>query len=286
MTMDATKWAEDLIKQLPETHEGRNSWLLNHGTSAEAIAIRRRDGRGIPDPKPAFTPYVPGGAAEMHHLMLEALRRVNDADLSLAVHNYVTCVVDGNKDLTHQREALKARVDEVLRANNELVFARQASNYRVLKVRELRNRLYDEGKTDVAALIDEALGDNPASPVSANEQKVLGEKLEAASMKISQLEAAGIMPAVMAILDERKRQIAREGWTPAHDDEHTHGQLAAAAACYAMEACRTNNSGEPPVYAPDHWPFDAEWWKPDTAQRMLEKAGALIIAELERLARL
>jgi hypothetical protein len=24
-------WAEDLIRQLPETHEGRNSWLLNYG---------------------------------------------------------------------------------------------------------------------------------------------------------------------------------------------------------------------------------------------------------------
>lgn len=25
------KWAEDLIVQLPETHDGRNSWLLNYG---------------------------------------------------------------------------------------------------------------------------------------------------------------------------------------------------------------------------------------------------------------
>lgn len=28
------KWAEDLIRQLPETHEGRNSWLLNYGTKS------------------------------------------------------------------------------------------------------------------------------------------------------------------------------------------------------------------------------------------------------------
>ncbi len=26
------QWAEGLIKQLPETHEGRNSWLLNYGS--------------------------------------------------------------------------------------------------------------------------------------------------------------------------------------------------------------------------------------------------------------
>lgn len=26
------QWADGLIRQLPETHEGRNSWLLNYGT--------------------------------------------------------------------------------------------------------------------------------------------------------------------------------------------------------------------------------------------------------------
>lgn len=29
---DAIRWAEGLIRQLPATHEGRNSWLLNYGT--------------------------------------------------------------------------------------------------------------------------------------------------------------------------------------------------------------------------------------------------------------
>ena len=33
---ETTKIAERLILQLPENHEGRNSWLLNHGTSKEA----------------------------------------------------------------------------------------------------------------------------------------------------------------------------------------------------------------------------------------------------------
>lgn len=40
--MDRQKWAELLILQLPETHDGRNSWLLNYGTSQEAVAIRAR----------------------------------------------------------------------------------------------------------------------------------------------------------------------------------------------------------------------------------------------------
>jgi hypothetical protein len=35
------------------------------------------------------------------------------------------------------------------------------------------------------------------------------------------------------IAEERKRQIEVEGWTAEHDDEHTDGELALAAVCYA-----------------------------------------------------
>jgi hypothetical protein len=38
--MDAMKWAEGLIQQLPEHHNGRNSWLLNFGQSREAKIIQ------------------------------------------------------------------------------------------------------------------------------------------------------------------------------------------------------------------------------------------------------
>lgn len=33
--------------------------------------------------------------------------------------------------------------------------------------------------------------------------------------------------------DERARQLAVEGWNEAHDDKHSKGELAQAAACYA-----------------------------------------------------
>lgn len=33
--------AENLIIQLPDTHDGRNTWLLNYGTGAEAIERRK-----------------------------------------------------------------------------------------------------------------------------------------------------------------------------------------------------------------------------------------------------
>lgn len=43
------RWAEGLIRQLPATHDGRNSWLLNYGVGDEAQALRAK--RGI-----AFNP--------------------------------------------------------------------------------------------------------------------------------------------------------------------------------------------------------------------------------------
>ena len=39
---DRQKWAEGLILQLPERHDGRNSWLINYGVSDEAQAKRDR----------------------------------------------------------------------------------------------------------------------------------------------------------------------------------------------------------------------------------------------------
>lgn len=88
--------------------------------------------------------------------------------------------------------------------------------------------------------------------------------------------------AIRDVLVERQRQISVEGWTPEHDDAHSTGELARAAACYANPDLPymlqgTNGLG---------WPWDESWWKPADQRRNLAKAGALIIAELERLYRL
>jgi len=88
--------------------------------------------------------------------------------------------------------------------------------------------------------------------------------------------------AVAAILAERERQVTAEGYTPYHDDRHELGQLAEAAACYAANAGGV-------VWAdpvPSPWPWEASHWKPSTPRRDLVKAGALILAEIERLDRL
>lgn len=88
--------------------------------------------------------------------------------------------------------------------------------------------------------------------------------------------------AELDVLAERKRQIEVEGYDASHDDMATKGQIAGAAACYA-------------IYGVDHWaakqaaghlwPWDIEYWKPTSRRKDLVKAAALLLAEIERLDR-
>jgi hypothetical protein len=91
------------------------------------------------------------------------------------------------------------------------------------------------------------------------------------------------------IAAERERQIKGEGWTLEHDDAHKYGELAAAASCYAHHANCQIRKFQPSYIKnrPSGWPWDAKWWKPSAFPvHNLVKAGALIVAELDRLARL
>jgi hypothetical protein len=104
-------------------------------------------------------------------------------------------------------------------------------------------------------------------------------------------EATPLSAALADVIAERTRQVTVEGWDAAHDDAHSNGCLARAAGCYALEGGRSILSAFPKSteagnLVPRAWPFDAEWWKPGTDQRRtLVKAGALILAELERMDR-
>ena len=92
------------------------------------------------------------------------------------------------------------------------------------------------------------------------------------------------------VLAERQRQISVEGWSEDHDDEHAHGVLARAAASYALmaAACESEHPGIISWLSNEAmsvWPWDAKWWKSTDTRRNLIKAGALILAEVERLDR-
>ncbi|HGO9684974.1 TPA: hypothetical protein ACLEBK_004468 [Pseudomonas aeruginosa] len=76
---------------------------------------------------------------------------------------------------------------------------------------------------------------------------------------------------------ERRRQITAEGWTPDHDDLYCAAELPRAAAAYILNGANDE--------APAIWPFSAKWWKPRDARANYMRAGALILAEIERLDR-
>lgn len=83
------------------------------------------------------------------------------------------------------------------------------------------------------------------------------------------------------VLAERERQKEVEGWHPDHDDGYAECELAVAAAMYALYSDSYPNAGQPPQL----WPWAPEWWKPKDYRRDLIRAGALILAEIERLDR-
>lgn len=87
--------------------------------------------------------------------------------------------------------------------------------------------------------------------------------------------------AMKDVLTERKRQQDVKGWTVQHDDGHDGCELGHAAACYA--------AGVPlPGFWPRGWVFkdSGDGQLSDGHRRMLVKAGALILAEIERIDRL
>ena len=96
------------------------------------------------------------------------------------------------------------------------------------------------------------------------------------------------------IAKERRRQIEKEGWTPGHDNKHNGSELALAAVCYAApERVYVQRVAHGGVAFVDPWPWSSSWDKRSTRKRptraervrMLEKAGALIAAEIDRLLR-
>lgn len=106
------------------------------------------------------------------------------------------------------------------------------------------------------------------------------EELQA---RIAELESRTVTAAAADVLAERKRQVTTEGWTPEHDDQHVNFEMAIAGGLYAISAVDSHHKLR--NSAPSAWPWDRKWWKPDGPRRDLVKAGALILAEIERLDR-
>lgn len=111
-----------------------------------------------------------------------------------------------------------------------------------------------------------------------------GQDIEA--LDESQMRQLGWVRATGAaqdVLSERQRQIASEGYSTESDDNYIYGDLAAAAGSYALHAHDVDKAKR--SFAPVWWPWTRDSWKPTTPRNDLVKAGALILAEIERIDR-
>jgi hypothetical protein len=86
------------------------------------------------------------------------------------------------------------------------------------------------------------------------------------------------MTGAQRIAAERKRQIKDEQFNPQHDSGHIYGELAIAACVYACP----NTIPKVKARLVKVWPWN-EWYKSKGRIRDLERAGALIAAEIDRL---
>ena len=91
--------------------------------------------------------------------------------------------------------------------------------------------------------------------------------------------------AMTAILAERRRQIEVEGWTPEHDDAHVDGEMLNAAVIYLWWGTDRAAPATASKASPMGWPWDNNWWKPKDRRSNLVRAGALCLAEKDRLVR-
>lgn len=113
------------------------------------------------------------------------------------------------------------------------------------------------------------------------------------------------MTGLELISEEYYREDREKRWDASWNDRHTKGELAMAAACYAIpplyreempvkmgafdEGWVSCSLGEAEFFIPERlWPWTPIDWKPTphNRRRELAKAGAFIAAELERLDRL
>jgi hypothetical protein len=144
-----------------------------------------------------------------------------------------------------------------------------------------------------AALAEEVRVSRARKQAADNQEQMLSSAEAALTSATAQdqQDESPLLGAEM-ILSERRRAVTVEGWTPEHDDQHTNGELAWAAVCYAAPGCVGKPNGSNGGFGlsfVDPWPnrWDKSWDKRKKHDRIkqLVIAGQFIAAEIDRLKR-
>lgn len=220
------------------------------------------------------------GAAKYAHTFVDRLLSIRPEEPATVTSE---TLVEALAEFQRRNGYHKREIEELLTEFGELLLSK-------VKPAPDSTRTGDEGAKRLREAVSKALHDNQfldgwPEMVDPVVEAVLAARPEAPS-------DAGWSQAARDVLAERRRQVEAESWTPEHDDGHSKGELACAAACYAAGLDlwtgyeQADRKGRPTLIGAHRvWPWSQEWWKPADRRRRLVKSGALILAEIERIDR-
>lgn len=167
----------------------------------------------------------------------------------------------------------------ILGAESHASAVRRSAPWRIVE------RICDAPEVDQAIrnLLEDQTGDNAAFMVRAV-LDALGPQYVAAAAE----QRPDLRHSAIDVLAERTRQIVILDRDAKHDDTvNSPGDLARAAAAYSLSAGgELKQDSRPPSNVPPAcWPWGTRWWNPKTAREDLVRAGALVLAELDRIDR-
>lgn len=230
------------------------------------------------------SPYEPVMTVAQHERIVVAEKGKTAAAMLESHRQFVRQFEEGTAELIAQRDAALARVAEFEAQSQHsagYAEARQCVNCRHIGINDAADyaACHDCRWTGPEPDEDKCPGCAGENCMAAACPECGGRYELVAEAKISTPAAqAGQMPqAWLDVQAERRRQINVEGWTPEHDDLYCAAELPRAAAAYILNGANDE--------APAIWPFVVKWWKPRDARSNYVRAGALILAEIERLDR-
>lgn len=180
-------------------------------------------------------------------------------------------------DITELAQSWKTAAHKAKQANDLYLESKITLSECVVETKDYLD--YSDNPNNLLALVEALEKAQGMEAYWKTQCRGITDHCEELQARIAELESRTVTAAAADVLAERQRQVTAEGWTAERDDGYQNSELADAAACYAIHA---HNQG---FSTPAHWPWSQDWWKQTSPRRDLVKAGALILAEIERLDR-